>query len=171
MGSTDKIGAYQEATAMPRGHHLRRLLVFPEGTTTNGRQILQLRTGAFVAGLPVQPVLFKYEWKHRNPMFTSGFLSTGWRMMTSWFNWMEVLELPVHYPTPGEQGDPRAYADNMQEVFSSCLNVPAVSTSNKDVLRAWKRFGGRLGKKEAAPVAAKRSQVAPEPDTPTSPGP
>ena len=162
MGATDRIGAYQSAAAVRKNHNLRRLLVFPEGTTTNGRQVLQLRTGAFVAGLPVQPVLFKYPWKHRNPMFTSGFFSTGWRMMTSWFNWMEVLELPVHYPTPLEQGDPRVFADNLQLVFSSCLDVPAVATTNRDVLRAWKRFGGSR-KQEAAPAAVKRSQVAPEP--------
>ena len=42
-GVTDQIVQYQQAAATERGHHLRRLLVMSEGTTTNGRQILQFR--------------------------------------------------------------------------------------------------------------------------------
>ncbi len=42
-GATEAIVQYQQAAAVEQGHHLRRLLVFPEGTTTNGRQVLQFR--------------------------------------------------------------------------------------------------------------------------------
>ena len=31
-----------------------------QGTTTNGRYLLPFRTGAFLAGAPVQPVILKY---------------------------------------------------------------------------------------------------------------
>jgi len=31
-----------------------------QGTTTNGRYLLPFRTGAFLAGVPVQPVIIKY---------------------------------------------------------------------------------------------------------------
>ncbi|KAG6498304.1 hypothetical protein ZIOFF_046216 [Zingiber officinale] len=34
-----------------------RVMLFPEGTTTNGRFLLSLRPGAFLPGLPVQPVV------------------------------------------------------------------------------------------------------------------
>jgi hypothetical protein len=77
------------------------------------------RTGAFVAGLPVQPVLFTYRWKNRNPNFTGSLLSTTFELMTSWMNYMEVLELPVHYPTTLEQADARVFADNMQQIVSN----------------------------------------------------
>ena len=60
------------------------MAVFPEGSTTNGRQVLQLRTGAFRAGLPVQPVLMRYHWKNNNPAYTGSFLATGLSLMTSW---------------------------------------------------------------------------------------
>lgn len=43
-----------------RGEMTRPLVVFPEGTTTNGRFLLHFRIGAFRAGLPVQPVLLSY---------------------------------------------------------------------------------------------------------------
>ena len=36
------------------------LLVFPEGTTTNGRGLLRFRSGAFVAGRPATPVVLRY---------------------------------------------------------------------------------------------------------------
>lgn len=38
----------------------RPLLLFPEGTTTNGRFLLPFKTGAFLAGLPVRPVVIRY---------------------------------------------------------------------------------------------------------------
>ena len=38
----------------------RPMLLFPEGTTTSGRCLLPFKTGAFLAGLPVQPVILRY---------------------------------------------------------------------------------------------------------------
>jgi lysophosphatidylcholine acyltransferase/lyso-PAF acetyltransferase len=40
--------------------HARPLLLFPEGTTTNGRHLLPFKTGAFLAGQPLQPVVIRY---------------------------------------------------------------------------------------------------------------
>ena len=37
------------------------MLVFPEGTTTNGSGLLDFRTGAFVAAAPVLPAVIRYE--------------------------------------------------------------------------------------------------------------
>jgi hypothetical protein len=33
----------------------------PQGTTTNGRFLLPFKTGAFLAGVPLQPVIIKYD--------------------------------------------------------------------------------------------------------------
>lgn len=38
----------------------RPMLLFPEGTTTNNSCLLPFKTGAFLAGLPVKPVVIKY---------------------------------------------------------------------------------------------------------------
>ena len=38
----------------------RPLLIFPEGTTTNGEGMLDFKKGAFIGGLPVRPVLIVY---------------------------------------------------------------------------------------------------------------
>ncbi len=40
--------------------HARPMLLFPEGTTTNGRFMLPFKSGAFLAGAPLQPVVLRY---------------------------------------------------------------------------------------------------------------
>lgn len=49
-----------EAVHAEEGPHRRPILLFPEGTTTNGDYLLPFRTGAFIAGVPVQPTILKY---------------------------------------------------------------------------------------------------------------
>jgi lysophosphatidylcholine acyltransferase/lyso-PAF acetyltransferase len=43
-----------------------RLVVFPEGTPTNGSQLIQFHKGPFSMGLPVQPVVLRYPFTHFN---------------------------------------------------------------------------------------------------------
>merc|ERR1711877_98200 len=38
----------------------RPMLIFPEGTTTNGESLLTFRKGAFIPGMPVRPVIIVY---------------------------------------------------------------------------------------------------------------
>lgn len=40
-------------------------LLATQGTTTNGRYLLPFKTGAFIAGVPLQPVLMHYDMKVR----------------------------------------------------------------------------------------------------------
>ena len=47
-------------TAAGRLPHARPLLLFPEGTTTNGHYLLPFKTGAFLAGQPLQLVVMRY---------------------------------------------------------------------------------------------------------------
>lgn len=46
------------------------LVMAPEGTTGDGRCILQFRTGAFVPGVPVLPVCLAYGKRCHNPAWT-----------------------------------------------------------------------------------------------------
>jgi lysophosphatidylcholine acyltransferase/lyso-PAF acetyltransferase len=36
------------------------ILLFPEGTCTNGKQLIKFKAGGFLPGLPIQPVCIKY---------------------------------------------------------------------------------------------------------------
>jgi hypothetical protein len=46
------------------------LYVAPEGTLGDGRCLLQYKTGAFVAGVPVVPILLRYRLTPHNPAWT-----------------------------------------------------------------------------------------------------
>merc|ERR1712232_809725 len=49
----------------------RPLLIFPEGTCTNGKDLIDFKQGAFVAGAPVRPVVLAYTggWNPANVNF------------------------------------------------------------------------------------------------------
>ncbi|KAG2628174.1 hypothetical protein PVAP13_3KG231200 [Panicum virgatum] len=47
------------------------MLLFPEGTTTNGDYLLPFKTGAFIAKAPVQPVILRYPYRRFNPAWES----------------------------------------------------------------------------------------------------
>ena len=48
----------------------RQLLVFPEGTTTNGRALVHFKSGCFRSGVPVQPVLARFAGANRPDTLT-----------------------------------------------------------------------------------------------------
>lgn len=45
------------------------------------------------------------------------------------------------------------YADNMQQIFAKALNVPAVSTSNRELLAAY-HARGKVKRSQVAPASA-----------------
>eukprot|EP00887_Chlorella_sp_A99_P007753 scaffold20.g7753.t1 len=103
--------------AMARGEQplARSILLFPEGTTTNGHHLLPFKTGAFLAGVPVQPVVIRYG---------EGRFSPAWEMIPAARHIFLMLcnplhsavcyELPVYVPSPEEREDPKLYARNVR---------------------------------------------------------
>lgn len=57
---SDAVRRRMDDAAAGRLPGARPLLLFPEGTTTNGRYLLPFKTGAFLAGQPLQPVVIRY---------------------------------------------------------------------------------------------------------------
>ncbi|XP_015688321.1 lysophospholipid acyltransferase LPEAT1-like isoform X2 [Oryza brachyantha] len=59
-----------------------RMLLFPEGTTTNGDYLLPFKTGAFLARVPVQPVILRYPYTMFSPAWDSmdGISTLTWRI-------------------------------------------------------------------------------------------
>ena len=57
------------------------LMMAPEGTCGDNRCILHFRTGAFVPGVPVLPVLLKYRFKHHNPSWI--IINVGWEFVSA----------------------------------------------------------------------------------------
>lgn len=100
------------------------MLLFPEGTTTNGDYLLPFRTGAFLAKVPVRPVILRYPYKRFSPAWDS---IAGARhmflLLCQFVNYMEVIHLPVYYPSQQEKEDPKLYASNVRRFMAAEGNL------------------------------------------------
>ncbi|XP_024423431.1 lysophospholipid acyltransferase LPCAT4 isoform X1 [Desmodus rotundus] len=105
-----------------------QVLFFPEGTCSNKKALLKFKPGAFIAGVPVQPVLIRYpnsldttSWAWRGP----GVLKVLWLTASQPCSIVEVEFLPVYHPSPEESRDPTLFANNVQRVMAQALGIPA----------------------------------------------
>ncbi|KHG28279.1 Lysophosphatidylcholine acyltransferase 1 [Gossypium arboreum] len=101
-----------------------KILLFPQGTTTNGDYLISFKTGAFLARAPVVPVILKYPYQRFSPAWES---VTGVRhvvfLLCQFVNHMEVTWLPVYYPLQLEKDDPKLYANNVRRLMASEGNL------------------------------------------------
>ncbi|XP_019230549.1 PREDICTED: lysophospholipid acyltransferase LPEAT1 isoform X2 [Nicotiana attenuata] len=95
------------------------MLLFPEGTTTNGDFLLPFKSGAFLSGAPVQPVILRYPYQRLSPAWDS---ISGVRhvilLLCQFVNYVEATWLPVYYPSQQEKDDPRLYAENVRRLMA-----------------------------------------------------
>lgn len=96
------------------------MLLFPEGTTTNGKYLLEFRTGAFVAGAPVKPILLQYG--ESSCGFSPAWETLGaaqhiFHTLASPLHRVTVTELPTYHPSDEERKDPATFAANVRNVF------------------------------------------------------
>lgn len=113
----EKIALRQAAVVKENGA-LPPVAIFPEGTTTNGNYLLKFRTGAFVAGTPVAPVLIRYSYKWFSPSYES--IKTGkyvLGLITQFANHVHYHRLPVYYPSDVEKEDASLYAKNVYNLM------------------------------------------------------
>ncbi|XP_056167804.1 lysophospholipid acyltransferase LPEAT1-like isoform X3 [Syzygium oleosum] len=95
------------------------MMLFPEGTTTNGDYLLPFKTGAFLAKAPVLPVILNYPYQRFSPAWDS---ISGVRhvifLLCQFVNHIEVTHLPVYYPSEQEKGDAKLYANNVRRLMA-----------------------------------------------------
>ncbi|XWS24332.1 hypothetical protein CRYUN_Cryun28dG0092200 [Craigia yunnanensis] len=100
------------------------MMLFPEGTTTNGDYLLSFKTGAFLARAPVVPVILRYPYQRFSPAWDT---ISGVRhvvfLLCQFVNHMEVTWLPVYYPSQQEKDDPKLYANNVRRLMASEGNL------------------------------------------------
>ncbi|XP_051981660.1 lysophospholipid acyltransferase LPCAT4-like [Xyrauchen texanus] len=105
-----------------------QMLMFPEGTTTNGRALIKFKPGAFLAGVPIQPVLLHYPNKPDTVRWTwkgITWFEALWHTTSQLYTSVTVEFLPVYTPSPEEQENPDLYAENVQKLMATALDVPA----------------------------------------------
>ncbi|XP_034708450.1 lysophospholipid acyltransferase LPEAT2 isoform X1 [Vitis riparia] len=112
-----------------------RVLLFPEGTTTNGRVIISFQLGAFIPGYPIQPVVVRYPHIHFDQSW--GHISLGrlmFRMFTQFHNFMEVEYLPVISPLENKKENAVHFAKRTGHAIATALNVVQTSHSYGDLM-------------------------------------
>ena len=119
-------------------------ILFPEGTTTNGKALVYFKVGAFTPGVPVQPVLVTYpnvftdiSWVDGGSPGLGGGPGLGETLLKllccTWLS-MSVEYLPPYIPSDAEKADAKLYAHNVREVMAQHLQVPVSEESFDDCI-------------------------------------
>eukprot|EP00301_Raphidiophrys_heterophryoidea_P021421 c5859_g1_i1.p1 GENE.c5859_g1_i1~~c5859_g1_i1.p1 ORF type:complete len:553 (-),score=108.57 c5859_g1_i1:190-1812(-) len=107
------------------------ILVFPEGTTTNGRVLIHFKNGPFAPGQPVRPLCLQYPFRFFDTGNTT-FTRLLW-MMFEVSNNLHATLLPVYTPSESEKADPDLYASNIRTLMAKTLDVPVTQHSYEDL--------------------------------------
>ena len=99
-----------------------RHVIFPEGSYANSKALLEFKSGAFIAGVPITPVLFIYEgyvpyWNRKE----SSLLVQMYRFLSRWSTTATVQILPTYTPDLEEKEQPKIYAENVRRYMSYYL--------------------------------------------------
>uniref|UniRef100_A0A8V0ZWZ2 Lysophosphatidylcholine acyltransferase 2 n=1 Tax=Gallus gallus TaxID=9031 RepID=A0A8V0ZWZ2_CHICK len=112
-----------------------QILIFPEGTCTNRSCLITFKQGAFIPGVPVQPVLLRYPNKLDTVTWTwQGYSLKELCIMTlcQLFTRVEVEFLPVYVPTEEERNDPILFANRVRQTMATALKVPVTDHTFED---------------------------------------
>ncbi|KAK7812715.1 hypothetical protein U0070_011105 [Myodes glareolus] len=98
------------------------------------RRVLRTR-GAFIPGVPVQPVVLRYPnkldtitWTWQGP----GALKILWLTLCQFQNQVEIEFLPVYCPSEEEKRNPALYASNVRRVMAKALGVSVTDYTFED---------------------------------------
>ncbi|KAL2337401.1 hypothetical protein Fmac_011847 [Flemingia macrophylla] len=111
-----------------------RVLLFPEGTTTNGKNLISFQLGAFIPGYPIQPVIVRYPHVHFDQSW--GNVSLGklmFRMFTQFHNFFEVEYLPVISPLDDKETAVH-FRERTSRAIATAMNAIQTGHSYGDIM-------------------------------------
>ncbi|KAK7292562.1 hypothetical protein RJT34_15413 [Clitoria ternatea] len=111
-----------------------RVLLFPEGTTTNGKNLISFQLGAFIPGRPIQPVVVRYPHVHFDQSW--GELPLGklmFRMFTQFHNFFEVEYLPVISPLDDKETAVH-FRERVSRAMATAMNAVQTGHSYGDTM-------------------------------------
>ncbi|KAF7825967.1 lysophospholipid acyltransferase LPEAT2 [Senna tora] len=112
-----------------------RVLLFPEGTTTNGRNLISFQLGAFLPGYPIQPVIVRYPHVHFDQSWGNVSLAKlMFRMFTQFHNFFEVEYLPVISPLDDKKETASQFADRTSRAIATSLNTVQTGHAYGDLM-------------------------------------
>lgn len=135
----------KRATCTGCGSCLNKIVIFPEGTTTNGESMVAFRTGVFNAGVPVRPVCIRFPYRNFNLSWESiRFWEHLYRTMTQWRNCVDMIEMPPYIPSEDEKSDARLFSKNVQAQMARVLDQPVVLLNRKHKFLYHKWLTGKV---------------------------
>lgn len=118
QGVSNLVKARMQRIANGNYNSERPLLLFPEATTTNGQFLLPFKSGAFLAGEPLQPVILQYGARRFSPSWESIIATRHiFLLLCNVFHTVTCYKLPVYYPSEQEKKDPILYANNVRKAM------------------------------------------------------
>ncbi|XP_007901220.2 lysophosphatidylcholine acyltransferase 1 isoform X1 [Callorhinchus milii] len=112
-----------------------QVMIFPEGTCTNRTCLITFKPGAFIPGVPVQPVVLRYPNKMDTITWTwqgPGALKILWLTLCQLHNKVEMEFLPIYTPSEEEKKNPILYANNVRKIMAKALGVPVTDYTFED---------------------------------------
>ncbi|KAM4687973.1 lysophosphatidylcholine acyltransferase 1 [Discoglossus pictus] len=112
-----------------------QVMIFPEGTCTNRSCLITFKPGAFIPGVPVQPVVLRYPNKMDTITWTwqgPGALEILWLSLCQFHNFVEIEFLPIYTPSEEEKKNPALYANNVRRVMAKALGVSVTDYTFED---------------------------------------
>jgi len=114
----------------------KQIIMFPEGTTTNGTAIIKFKPGAFIPGVPLQAVVISYPniysdltWAPNVPL-----ISTIFQLLCQFTNYMDITYLPIYTPNDQEKQNIQLFMNNVRAMMADALNVTVTQHTYDDSL-------------------------------------
>jgi 1-acyl-sn-glycerol-3-phosphate acyltransferase len=106
-----------------------------EGTMTNGKGLIEFRTGAFIGKTEVLPIVIKYLNTEFNNSWIKG-SSPMWKhlimLISQLRNPVEVCIMEPYIPTEKEKNDPSLFSQNVRRYMSEQSGLPMIDVSYKE---------------------------------------
>src|SRR3989338_7249927 len=108
------------------------LVIFPEGTTSNWRGLLNFHEGAFITRVPLQPMTIHYDYVYTSPTWDSIPVAVHiFDMLTQLYQSVTICFLPVEHPLE-TCNNPQDYAAQCRLAMATSLNIPQVDVNSTD---------------------------------------
>ena len=135
--------------------------MFPEGTTTNGTHLIHFRHGAFIPGVPVVPLIFKFHFLFFDPACCSySLLHHVLLTMASPSHWMTVEYLDPYMPSEEEKANHDLYSRNVHSYMVKNSHLKDCDFTYADKLRWEAALGYENADVRKAKKAAKKVNIS-----------
>ena len=121
------------------------VLIYPEGTTSNGEYLISFKKGAFSNLTPLKLYGLKYTKKNFNPSLdTLGTLKSFFFIILQFYNSVTLYDMGTYYPDQlnlKSEDDWEIYAKKVKEIMLKTLDVKSIELGYADRVEYEKTLG------------------------------